>query len=341
MSVLLALLLAVASTNAGSATGTFVVSGKSTPLRFAYVVEKNTLIRIIVSDRPVSPDDLSGAAAVAVQLDEDRRAEEAFLFHPRLPAGLSIRELSRFEPKKSDPSRLAGRLVLDDRGNSFTYDVTFDAPIVHVEGTTDRLPADASPAEHARWRLKQLEIDFEPETFRDRILRDDVQAVKLMLEAGMPVETRNALSEAVGRGNPKMVKMLIDAGADVNKRDESGGSLVMAATEKPEIMELLIAAHADVTVPNNYKVDALAEAAEQGHDEVVRMLLAAGAKVNHRDPYGGTALSVAVLRGYKDVVKTLIYAGADVQRDRKDLLKLAKDKPEIKAMIEAASKKKK
>jgi ankyrin repeat protein len=71
------------------------------------------------------------------------------------------------------------------------------------------------------------------------------------------------------------------------------------------------------------------------------MLLAAGAKVNHRDPTGGSALMVAVLRGYKDVVKTLIAAGADVQRDRKDLLELAKDKPEIKAMLEAATKQKK
>ena len=106
-------------------------------------------------------------------------------------------------------------------------------------------------------------------------------------------------------------------------------------------MRLLIDAHADVNIPNEYKLAPLAVAAEQGQLETVKMLLAAGAKVDHHDPYGGSALSVAVLRGYKEVVKTLLDAGADVQRDKKDLLDLAKDKPEIRAMIEAAAAKKK
>ncbi len=338
--------LPLAAADAGKATGTFVVSGKPTPLRYAYVVEKNTLLKVYVSDQPLSDaalatGKLDDVAAIAVQLDEKQKAEEVFLFHPNLPDGLSVRELSRFDRKSVKAPHLAGRLVLDDPGNSFTYDVTFEAPIIHLKEAIDPLPADASPADHALWRLKQLGIDFNESKFRSLILQDDVDAVKLFLQAGMPVETEKALSEAVERGNPKMVKLLIDAGANVNKRDESGGSLVMAATMKPEIMKLLIDAHADVTVPNNYKVDALAEAAEQGQNEVVKMLLAAGAKVNHRDPTGGTALSIAVYRGYKEVVQTLIDAGADVQRDKKQLLEFAKDKPEIRAMIEAATKKKK
>ena len=344
---LLALPLAAAPNTVGKAKGSLVVAGTARQLRYAYAVEKNTLLTIIVSDQPLNEDALadrskigSEVSAVAVQLDEKQRAEEVFFFHPDLPEGLSVRELSRFEPKSIIASNVAGRIVLDDPGNSFTYDVTFDAPVLHIRTTVDPLPAGASPAEHARWRLKQLEVAFDPSTFRDRILRDDVDAVKLMLEAGMPVETAHALKEAVERGNPRMVKLLIDAGANVNWRDDYGTPLVMTASDKPAIIKLLIDAHADVNVPNKYKVDALASAAEQGHDNVVRMLLAAGAKVNHRDPHGGTALSVAVLRGYKDVVKTLIDAGADVQRDKADLLELAKDKPEIRAMIEAGAKKK-
>ena len=193
-----------------------MVSGKSTPLRYAYAVEKNTLVRVIVSaeplDDPATAQDFTG---IAVQLDEKKRAEEAFFFHPNLPAGLSVRELSRFEPKVVSATKISGRLILDDPGNSFTYDVNFEAPIIHVKEAIDPLPADASKEEHARWRLGQLHIAYGEEEFRRRILDGDVDAVKLMIEAGMPAETQDALHEAVERGNSKMVKVLIDAGANL------------------------------------------------------------------------------------------------------------------------------
>jgi hypothetical protein len=332
---------AVAATS-GKASGSIVVSGNKTPVKYAYVVEKNALLKVIVSDRQLDENalgDLStvdGLSAIAVQLDESKKAEEVFFFHPDLPAGLSVRELSRFEPRKVKGENMAGRLVLDDPGNSFTYDVTFDAPVTHLKEAVDPLPATASKSEHALWRLQQLHMEFKPEKFRSLIFANDVEAVKLFLDAGMPVETENALSEAISVSTPAMVKALIDAGADVNKRDESGGSLVMAATSKPDMLKLLIDAKADVNIGNEYKMAPLAVAAEQGQMESVKMLLAAGAKVNARNPYGGTALQVAVLRGYKDLVKLLIDSGADVKRDRKDLLELAKDKPEIRAMIEKA-----
>jgi hypothetical protein len=332
---------AAAATN-GKASGSIVVSGNKTAVKYAYVVEKNALIKVIVSDRQLDENalgDLStvdGLSAIAVQLDESKKAEEVFFFHPDLPAGLSVRELSRFEPRKAKGENIAGRLVLDDPGNSFTYDVTFDAPVTHLKEAVDPLPATASKSEHALWRLQQLHMEFKPQKFRSLIFANDVEAVKLFLDAGMPVETEDALSLAISVSTPAMVKTLIDAGADVNKRDESGGSLVMAATSKPDMLKLLIDAKADVNVENEYKMAPLAVAAEQGQMESVKMLLAAGAKVNARNPYGGTALQVAVLRGYKDLVKLLIDSGANVKRDRKDLLELAKDKPEIRAMIENA-----
>jgi len=336
---MIALLFALAL---GQATGSMVVSGKATPLRHAYAVEKNTLLKVIVSaeplDDPATAGDFTG---IAVQLDEKKKAEEVFFFHPKLPAGLSVRELSRFEPKALTATKVAGRLILDDDGNSFTYDVTFEASIVHVKEAIDPLGADASKADHAKWRLKQLNIDVEESELRSRILRDDADAVKLLIDAGIPVETENAIYTAVEHGNGKIVQILIDAGANVNFLGPYQQSLLMSATTRPEITKILLAAKADPNIVNEYKIGPLAAAAEQGQLEVVKMLLAAGAKVNQRNPYGGTALSVAVLRGYKDVVKTLIDAGADVKRDKKDLLEIAKDNPEIKAMIEAAAGKKK
>lgn len=335
---MIALLFALAI---GQADGKLVVSGKTTVLRYSYAVEKNALVKIVVSAGQLAdPANETNFTGIAVQLDEQKRAEEVWFFHPQLPDGLSVRELSRFVPKVVTPQRIAGRLVLDDPGNSFTYDVNFDAAVIKVKEAVDPLPAEASKAEHAKWRLKQLNIPFEPSELRSRVLLDDADAVKLLLDAGIPVDAEGAVRTAVEHGNAKVVQLLIDAGADVNQRDEYGQSLLMGATTHPEVTRVLLAAKADPNIVNQYKIGPLAAAAEQGQLEVVKMLLAAGAKVNQREPYGGTALSVAVLRGYAEVVKTLIAAGADVKRDKNDLLELAKDKPAIRAMIEEAAKKK-
>src|SRR5699024_10871909 len=131
-----------------------------------------------------NPATIEDASAIAVQLDESKKAEEVYFFHADLPAGLSVRELSRYEPRKVKGQALAGRLVLDDKGNSFMYDVTFEAPIVHLKDAIDPLPADASKEDHALWRLKQLGIEFNAEKFRSRLFQNDVEAVKLFLDAG-------------------------------------------------------------------------------------------------------------------------------------------------------------
>ena len=344
-----------AAVTAGQAQGSIVVSKKATSLKHAYVTEKSGLLKIILSDGPLNEVALNTAAGlsaaasekkmsvVAIQLDEDRKAEEAFFFHPKLPGGLSVRELTTFRPTISNELTLGGRVAFNDSGFSFSYDATFLAPISKIKQRADRLPANATSSDHARWRLKQMEIPFDEENFRDRIFRGDADAVKLFLEAGMPVETAGALADAVERGQAGVARVLIAAKANVNARDDYGQSLVMRASSvnKPEIMKLLIDAGADVNIENNYKIGPLAGAAEQGQLEIVRLLLAGGAKVNARNTYGGTALAVAVIRGYKDVVRVLLDAGADVQRDKATLLEAAKEHPEIRLMIEQALKKRK
>lgn len=353
------LLLSTAATAAtvtpkpGTASGKLVVGGKPTALTHAFVIEKNTLLQIILADQTIDsealakPDGLTDfaagkdLAAVAIQLDEQRRAEEVFFFHPKLPPGLSVREVSTFTAKDSSVGMLSGRVAMNDPGFSFSYDVSFDAPITKITQKIETLGAEASKADHALWRLKILEIEFTPENFRSRVLRGDADVVRLFVHAGMPVETENALTEAVERGDLAVAKVLIDAGANVNAADTYKQSLVLRASSgNRDMVKLLIDAGADVNIANSYKITPLASAAEQGQLEIVKMLLAAGAKVNARNTSGGTALSVAVLRGYKDIVQVLIEAGANVVRDKAELLELAKDHPEIRSMIEKAAKKK-
>lgn len=336
----------------GKASGRFVVGQATKQLTHAYVIEKNSMLRIVLATRQVDDADLfdndalqdavagGDLSALVIQLDEDREADSTFFFDAKLPAGLEVRQVGTFKAKKSSDSALSGRVAMSGDGYSFYYDATFDAPILVQLQKIEPLAADATPADHALWRLKQMEIPYDPNHFRGAILDGNADAVELFLTAGMPVETANALHEAVSGGKAAVVKILLKHGANANGKDGYGQSLVMTSVSGHymDVLTLLIAAGADVSTPNQYRVTPLAVAAEQGHLDAVNMLVAAGAKVNARDTSGGTALSVAILRGYKDIVAALLAAGTDVQRDTDDLRAFAADKPEIKAMIEKAIK---
>jgi hypothetical protein len=233
-----------------------------------------------------------GISALVIELDEGR---PTFFFDPKLPAGLEVRTVTTFTPKKSGDGTLAGRVTMKDPDFSFSFDATFTAAVV-VQPQSDELPPVEIP------------------------------------------ETPDALRAAVDRGDADVVKHLLERGVDKNAKDNYGQSLVMtaASNHRVDVMASLIAAGADINAANQYKITPLAVAAEQGHLDIVNMLVAAGANVNARDTSGGTALSVAILRGYQEIVAALLAAGTDVQRDKEDLLALAADKPEIKAMLEEA-----
>lgn len=347
---------AIAAVTPGKATGNLVSNGEATPLDRAYVVEREKLVRIVLANADLDESalrsnealaaarDAGGFTAIAIQLNEEGAAEETFFFADSVPAGLSVRELGRYEPKKgkTKPGSMAGRVVFKDDGFSFSYDVKFESAVTVIRDELEPLAAGASKEEHARWRLRQLELEFTPDGYRDVVVRGQAERVKLYIDAGMPADTQNALDEAVSRNDLATAKVLIAAGADPNVADDYGQSLVMEAASNgnAELIKLLAGAGADVSKPNDYKIAPLAAAAEQGHLDVVRELIAAGAKVNARNTYGGTALSIAVMRGYKEIVQTLLDAGADAKRDQKELLEYAKDNAEITAMIKAAAKKK-
>lgn len=86
---------------------------------------------------------------------------------------------------------------------------------------------------------------------------------------------------AVATGNADAVRIQVGAGADVNRRDANGASLLTVA-------------------------------AIFGHADVAAVVLDAGADVNARNPQNGaTALHAAAFLGRADVVEVLLQAGAD------------------------------
>ena len=130
-----------------------------------------------------------------------------------------------------------------------------------------------------------------------------------------------ALHFEVQNGHCHVVQVLIDAGADIEAKDEEGRSAVFRASisGKCAVVKMLVEAGADVRVTDNKGNTCLHFAARFGHTEIVRYLVdLPEVDVNHADDVTSTALHCAARQKHPDVVKVLIDAGADIEAQDDD-----------------------
>ncbi len=100
------------------------------------------------------------------------------------------------------------------------------------------------------------------------------------------------LQEAVLTGNLEAVKLHIEAGTNLNRKENMTGAtpLITATTfDKSEIAKVLIDAGADLSIKNNDGSTALHVAAFFCRVEIVQMLMDADADKSIRNNYGVTA----------------------------------------------------
>ena len=117
-----------------------------------------------------------------------------------------------------------------------------------------------------------------------------------------------------------IVRALIEAGADINIRDNRMDNpfLYAGAEGLLEILKLTIDAGADTKLTNRFGGTALIPAAERGHVEIVRELLTrTDVDVNHINDLGWTALLEAIILSnggerHQQIVQLLVDHGADV-----------------------------
>jgi ankyrin repeat protein len=100
------------------------------------------------------------------------------------------------------------------------------------------------------------------------------------------------LLTAIVSGQLEIVKQHIEAGTDINKKDQMSGStpLITAATfGETAIAKTLIDANADLDIKNNEGSTALHAAAFFGRIEIVQMLIDAGADKSIKNNHTATA----------------------------------------------------
>jgi len=120
------------------------------------------------------------------------------------------------------------------------------------------------------------------------------------------------LMHAAAFGNIETLKALIDAGADVNARNQMNATALLWAAGDPEKSRLLIDRGADVKAQSKQgRTPLMVAAMRRGNSAIVELILSKGVDIQARDRLGATALNLAARAGDLDTVKLLIAKGAD------------------------------
>ncbi|MCR4305247.1 MAG: ankyrin repeat domain-containing protein [Gallionella sp.] len=135
---------------------------------------------------------------------------------------------------------------------------------------------------------------------------NNFEAVKVLISLGGDVNFKvgqwTPLMRAVGR-DTRIVKLLIEAGADVNYADPKFRytPLSYAAGNRPETFERLTKSGGYVgPFPNS--------------TETVRLLIKAGAILNHVDTFSESPLRIAIRTNNTEIARLLLQEGADVNQ---------------------------
>lgn len=136
---------------------------------------------------------------------------------------------------------------------------------------------------------------------------------------------KTPLHYAVESNEINFIRFLIDAGADVNAKDNKGNTPIndfrVYYSEKEEYddrhetLSFLIASGADVNNKGEYGQTILHDAVEQSSHGFINSLLEQGANINVVDDDGDTPLHIAVKHKHEIVVELLLEHHPDITRN--------------------------
>jgi hypothetical protein len=178
-----------------------------------------------------------------------------------------------------------------------------------------------------------LSLYHEPgpgELLRDAAFDGNMEAATRLLAKGADVDWTHPLGEgwtplfwAVHESQLGTVKLLLEKGAKVNRRDKLGCTPLYWAslTGNTEIIRTLLKHGAKTdTVDKKRGWSPLMRAAYMGHASAVELLAAKGADPNRKDKWGRSAVALAARNQKRETVKVLLSKGVTLDSESRRLV---------------------
>ena len=122
------------------------------------------------------------------------------------------------------------------------------------------------------------------------------------------VHANTLLAQAVDAGDAATISILVERGADPNRRDVGGLTPLMTAivARNPEVVSALLEAGADPNQPDDTGITPVLRAARGGEGGFLRLLIQKGAIVAPRDSRGHAVMVEAARSGRPDAISVLL-----------------------------------
>jgi len=149
----------------------------------------------------------------------------------------------------------------------------------------------------------------------ESILVDSILAFYSRFVSNNVKEMNEALLLASSLGFLSIVKLLLQAGAQVQFVDDNGWNAlhISALYNHHQLIKELVAVGINLEAPNSEGATPLLIAAREGHFESLTVLIQVGSKINQRDKLGQTALIKAALYNRPIIVRELLRLKAEIE----------------------------
>ncbi|HEX2919806.1 MAG TPA: ankyrin repeat domain-containing protein [Bacteroidales bacterium] len=156
-----------------------------------------------------------------------------------------------------------------------------------------------------------------------RGFKGDPVIIKYLINKGAKVNTKNdggstPLHGACWSCELDIIELLVTRGADVNARETYGGTPLRYALEPLEKAVFLIEHGADINATSEGKTILHYALSFGSSDDLSKVLIEKGAIINQRDRFGNTELHLAAMKGFTQVAELLVKHGAKINELNND-----------------------